>query len=178
MAVVVMAFAQRAGAQVSAGEYQVKAAFLHNFARYVEWPAGSFRTAGSPLIIGVVGEDPSGGALDDTLRGRVANRHPVQVRHLRWSDPLDGCHMIFVSSRELDHLAVILKSAGEGNVLTIADIEGFSRSGGAIEFRMVGNRVRFDINLSAAERAGLKISSKLLNVARAVVISSSTRQTQ
>lgn len=160
---------RRVVAQEPAGEYQVKAAFLPNFARYVDWPAASMPEAGSPLIIGIVGDDPFGGILDGFLRGTLANGHPIQLQRLRWNDSLNGCQLIFISSSEVEHLPAILRSLNGSSVLTVSDIERFSLSGGVIELRMVGNRVRFDINLAAADEAHLKVSSKLLNVARAVI---------
>lgn len=160
---------RRVVAQEGADEYQVKAAFLPNFARYVEWPATSLSEAGSPLIIGVVGDDPFGGVLDGVLRGTVANGHPIQLQHLHWNDSLNGCQLLFISSSEVNHLPAILQSLNGSSVLTVSDIERFSLSGGMIELRMVGSRVRFDINLTAADEAHLKVSSKLLNVARAVI---------
>ena len=160
---------RRVVAQEAAGEYQVKAAFLPNFARYVEWPVTSLPEAASPLNIGIVGDDPFGGVLDGFLRGTLANGHPIRLQRLRWNDSLTGCQLLFISSSEVNHLPAILQSLNGSSVLTVSDIERFSLSGGMIELRMVGNRVRFDINLVAADQAHLKVSSKLLNVARAVI---------
>jgi len=150
-----------------ADEYQVKAAYLLNFARFVEWP-DSCLPPGAPLQIAIVGEDPFGGALDEVLRRKSANGHPIQLRRLRWSDALTSCQIVFISASEEEHLPEILESLANRNVLTVSDIDRFSLRGGVIELLMVGNRVRFDINRTAALAAGLTISSKLLSVARAV----------
>jgi hypothetical protein len=166
--VILMAFGQRVCAQENADEYQVKSAYLYNFGRFIGWPAASFPTPSAPLVIGVIGDHPFHGGLDDVLRGKSANGHPVQVRRLRWNDPLSGCHILFISSSESEHLPYILKSLPGEGVLTVSDIDGFSLSGGMIEFRMVGSRVRFDINWAATQTARLDVSAKLLNVARAV----------
>jgi hypothetical protein len=159
--------AGRARAQPAPAEYQVKAAYLLNFARFVEWPAGVL-PASSPLNIAIVGDDPFGGALDEVLRGKSANGHAIQLRHLRWDDTLAPSQIIFISASEEGHLSQILRFIGRDSVLTVSDIDRFSLRGGVIEFLMVGDRVRFDINRTSAAAAQLNISSKLLNVARAV----------
>jgi len=156
-----------AGAQSVADEYQVKAAYLLNFARFVEWPPDVL-PASSPLIIGIVGDNPFGSALEEALRGKSANGHPIQLRRLRWDGLLLPCQMIFVGASEEPHLPQILKFVGQDGVLTVSDIDRFSLRGGVIEFHTVGNRVRFDINRAPALAARLNISSKLLSVARAV----------
>jgi hypothetical protein len=164
-------FTNLAFGQEAAGEYQVKAAFLPNFARYVEWPEASLPAAGAPLVIAIVGDDPFGGSLELFLRGVVANGHPIILRHYRWSDSLAGCHLVFISTSEASHVPAVLRGLSGASVLTVSDIDRFSLSGGMIELRMVGNRVRFDVNRAAADEAHLKISSKLLAVARAVITS-------
>ena len=103
-------------------------------------------------------------------RRRVVGQigHAIQLRRLRWNEPLNGCHIIFIGSSETEHLPAILKSVSGDAVLTVSDIDRFSLSGGMIEFLMVGNRVRFDINRTASQAARLDLSAKLLSVARAV----------
>lgn len=159
--------ARSARAQPVADEYQVKAAYLLNFARFVEWPSDVL-PASSPLNIAIIGDDPFGGALEETLRGKSANGHPIQLRHLRWDDVLTPYQIVFVGASEEPRLPQILRSVGHNSVLTVSDIDRFSFRGGVIEFRTVGNRVRFDINRTAAAAAELNISSRLLSVARAV----------
>jgi hypothetical protein len=154
------------GQQV-AGEYEVKAAYLLNFARFVEWRPETL-PAGAPLHVAIVGKHAFGRALEDVLRGKSANGHPILLRQLQWQDPLAGQHIIFISASEESHLPEILERLGNQNVLTVSDIDRFSLRGGIVEFRMVGNRVRFDINRGPANRAQITISSKLLSVARAV----------
>jgi YfiR/HmsC-like len=161
-------------AQPVADEYQVKAAYLLNFARFVEWPADVL-PASSPLDIVIVGNDPFGGALEEALRGKSANGHAIQLHHLQWTDVLTSYEIVFICASEEPHLAQILQSIGHGSVLTVSDIDRFSLRGGVIEFRMVGNRVRFDIDRTPALAARLSISSKLLSVARAVHEGSSPR---
>ncbi len=149
----------------TAGEYEVKAAFLRNFARFVNWPAVTFPRPDSQLVIGIVGDDPFGVVLTDAIEGRLVDRHPVHVVHFRWNDALADCHILFISGSEVDHLPQILGAVAGFPVLTVADFEAFARRGGAIELKMIGGRVRFDINASAASAAGLRVSSKLLTLA-------------
>ena len=149
------------------GEYEVKAAYLLNFARFVEWRAETL-PAGAPLQIGIVGKHAFGSALEHVLRGKSANGHPIVLRQLQWQDDLTNCHIVFISASEESHLPEILARLGKHHVLTVSDIDRFSLRGGMVELRMVGNRVRFDINRAPASAADLTISSKLLNVARAV----------
>ncbi|HEX9129156.1 MAG TPA: YfiR family protein [Gemmatimonadaceae bacterium] len=163
-----------AGAQVVAAEYQVKAAYLLNFARFVEWPARVLPPS-APMQIAIVGADPFGGALEEVLRGQSVNGHSIQLRHQRWDDVLTPYEIVFISASEEPHLPEILRRLGNSSVLTVSDIDRFSLRGGAIEFRTVGNRVRFDINRTSAITADLSISSKLLSVARAVRESSAVR---
>lgn len=167
-------WAERACAQPVANEYEVKAAYLLNFARFVAWPR-SVLPASSPLHIVIVGDDPFGGALEQALRSRSANGHPIRLRHQRWDDVLTSNQIVFISASEEAHLPEILRRLGQSSVLTVSDIDRFSLRGGVIEFRMVGNRVRFDINRSPANAAQLSISSKLLSVARAVHQGSAAR---
>ena len=159
--------AKSARAQSPAAEYHVKAAYLLNFARFVEWPVDVL-PASAPVVIVIVGDDPFGGPLEEILRGKSANGHPIQLRHMRWNDVLTPCQIVFISASEEPHLAQILQYLGRSSVLTVSDIDRFSLRGGVIEFRMVGNRVRFDIGREPAFAARLSISSKMLRVARAV----------
>jgi len=175
LAVIAGLSVRNATAQSVADQYQVKAAYLLNFARFVEWPADVLPPS-SPLIIGVVGDNPLDGALEEVLRGKSANGHPMQLRRLRWDDvSLTTCQIVFISNSEEAHLPQILRFLAGTSALTVSDIDRFSLRGGIIEFRMVGNRVRFDINRNAAVAARIDISSKLLNVARALHEGSATR---
>jgi len=149
-------------AQVVAGEYPIKAAFLQNFPKFVDWP--SLQPGGvSPLVIGIVGDDPFGPMFSSMIAGVTIDGHPLVLSHLRWNDRLSDCHVLFISTSEIHHLPQILAEAP--NALTVGDFDSFARRGGVVELRMVGNRVRFDINIAAAHRAGIRISSKLLGLA-------------
>jgi len=154
--------------QAQANEYQVKAAFLFNFVKFVEWPADAFAYDGAPLVIGVVGSDPFGGALDQTVSGKSVNGHQLAVRRLKLGEDLRGCHILFISSSERKNLAQIFGSLKGAAVLTVGDIGPFNQQGGIINFIMEASKVRFEINVSTADQARLKISSKLLSLAKAV----------
>jgi hypothetical protein len=166
--------AKDAHAEPAAGEYQVKAAYLLNFARFVKWPANVL-PASAPLNIAVVGDDPFGDTLEQQLRGKSANGHPIRLRHQRWDDILTPYQIVFISASEEGHLPQILGYLGKASVLTVSDIDRFALRGGVLEFRTVGNRVRFDINRANGIAAELDISSKLLSVARSVYDGSTAR---
>jgi YfiR/HmsC-like len=149
-------------------EYQIKAVFLFNFAQFVEWPASAFPDSGGPLVIGVLGEDPFGSYLDETVRGETAHGRPIDVRRLDRLDEITGCHILFISRGELHRLDEIRSTLRGRSVLTVSDAEGFASRGGMIRFVTDRNRIRLRINLEAARAAHLTLSSKLLRPARIV----------
>jgi hypothetical protein len=147
-------------------EYRVKAAFLLNFTKFIEWPASAFETPDSPIAVCILGEDPFGAALDEILAGEVVNGRKLSLRRLKRPPAPRSCQVLFVSRSEKEsHPA--LPNAGTG-MLTVGEGEDFVREGGMIGFLIDNRRVRFDINQTAAENAGLKLSSKLLSVARSI----------
>lgn len=148
-------------------EYQVKAAFLYNFAKFVEWPPSSFKDTQAPLIICILGNDPLKAALDDLKDKRVEGR-PVAVKKISTIEQAEGCHMLFISSSEKDNLSQIAKAVQSKKILTVGDTKGFAHSGVMINLILIDNKIGFEINPSAAERASLKISSKLLKLGRIV----------
>jgi hypothetical protein len=150
-------------------EYQLKAAFLFNFAKFIDWPPGSFPSPRSPFTICVLGQDPFGHALDDILHGKMIRDQPLAFQRLKDKTEARSCQIVFVSSSESTHLADILESLRGANVLLVGETTGFASSGGTIEFALDGdNHLRFTINTDAADRAGLKVSSKLLALAKVV----------
>jgi hypothetical protein len=148
-------------------EYQIKAAFLYNFAKFVEWPAVAFRDAQSPLLVCVLGKDPFGEALD-SLRDKTVEGRKIQVRRIARIEDAEGCHILFVSSSEREDLSRILKAVWGKSILTVGDMKGFTQAGGIINLTMTEGKISFEINTAAAERASLKISSKLLKLGRVV----------
>jgi len=149
-------------------EYQIKAAFLFNFAQFIEWPAGTYVATNAPFSIGILGDDPFGAALDDTVQGETIANHKLIVRRSRQIADLADCQMIFVSKSEKKRLAEILSALDSRPVLTVSEVEGFTRSGGGINFYLDGSKVRFEINPAAAQNDGLKISSQLLSLGKIV----------
>jgi hypothetical protein len=149
-------------------EYQVKIGFVYNFTKFVEWPSQSFPDPGTPLTIGVLGSDPLGDALEQTLHGRTVNGRPVVVRHLRRADEIGGLHVLFVSPSLGAEVPRVLQTVRASPILTIGDMQRFNDLGGIINFKIEDHRVRFDINIDAARRAGLRLSSQLLSVATVV----------
>jgi hypothetical protein len=145
-------------------EYEVKAAFLLNFTRFVEWPATSFASPDAPLVICMAGEDPFGPAIDQIVEGESVNGHRIIVERIR-SDQQKLCHVLYTANTR--NLVSTLPAAGPG-VLTVGEGSEFTQQGGIIAFVLDNRHVRFDVNLKAAATAGLKLSSKLLSVARSV----------
>ncbi len=159
----------QAGAQSETPtEYQIKAAFLYNFAKFVEWPADAFADPHAPVVVGIVGEDPFGSVLDKIVLGKTVNGRGLMIKRLKPGPDLRKCHILFISSSEKKHLAPILESLQGSSVLTVGETDRFAQSGGAINFILEENKVRFEINSETAARARLKISSKLLALARIV----------
>src|SRR5258706_1887252 len=144
--------------EVAAGEYQIKAAFLQHFAKFAQWPPNVL-PVDAPLVIALVGDDPFGRAIDDVIAGKHANGHSIIIRRLRWNDSFAGCHIVYIGSSELQHVGTILDAAHAYSILTVADLDRFAEHGGMIGLVMAQNRVRFDVNPSAAYDAHLKISS-------------------
>jgi hypothetical protein len=146
-------------------EYEVKAAFLLNFTRFIEWPPAAFAAADGPFSICVLGDDPFGRALDRTVEGESVNGRKIEIQRIVRQTPA-SCQIVFAGGSEKD-LPKVLAGMGPG-VLTVGEGARFLREGGMIAFMLENRRVRFDINQSAAAKAGLRISSKLLSVARSV----------
>lgn len=149
-------------------EYQVKAAFLYNFAKFVEWPPGTFHDAAEPFTVGVLGQDPFGAELELIFKTNTVGGRRVVVKRAGGLEQLRHCQIVFVSASEKRRLPLIFKSFDHAGVLTIGDAEGFAGQGGVIGFRMDHSRVRFQVNVDAAARAGLLVSSRLLNIASVV----------
>jgi hypothetical protein len=150
------------GAGQPSTEYRIKAAFLYNFTSFVTWPDDTANASGFTLC--VLGEDPFGNLLDK-LSGKQVNGAPLVIRRLKNLARLDQCKLVFISTASGNQVGDALGMLHELPVLTVSDVRGFANLGGIIEFRIIANKVRFDINVNAAESAGLIISSKLLSLA-------------
>ncbi len=155
------------GADVHAPEYAVKAAFLYNFAKFVEWPPDAARNA-QTFRICLVGDDPFGSLLTDTVAGKTVQDRPIEIAHPESAPELGQCHMAFISRSQVRQLPRLLAGLAGANTLTVGETEEFARDGGMITFHVEENKVRFEINAEAAQRAGLRISSQLLKLATRV----------
>jgi hypothetical protein len=155
-------------AQDALSEYQVKAAYLFNFLKFVEWPEDAFADPLAPIVIGVVGEDPFGSALPQVITGKTVQGRDLVIRIYRPGEDLRGAHILFISPSEKKRIPMILASLRGSSVLTVADTSEFLNAGGMIQFLNENNRVRFAINVDATGRARLKMSSKLLSLAKVV----------
>lgn len=148
-------------------EYRIKAVFLYNFVQFVEWPESAFANERAPLVICVVGNDPFGETLDQTIEGESVEKRRLVVRRTDDRESLDGCHLLFVSKSEKSQLGEVLQGvSSSAPVLTVSDIDGFVKRGGAIGFFLDRNRVRFEISPQRAQRRGLKVSSQLLSLGK------------
>jgi hypothetical protein len=151
-----------------APEYQVKAAMLYKFAVFVEWPSEAFSAATSPFVVCILGDDPFGPWLQQEMGETRIGPHPVEIRQLGSNRPGGQCHLVFVSRSEEPHLKQLLASiSGTGQLIVsdVPDIGEFCRDGGMVGLVMDSGRVRFEVNSSAADRAGLKIDSRLKRIA-------------
>ena len=149
-------------------EYRVKATFLLQFAQFVDWPPQVFSGPQTPLVIGVLGEDPFGNFLDETARSETVERHALTVQRYRRVEEIKNCQVLFVSRSEESRLEEIAAALKGRNVLIVGDAERFAYRGGMIQFVTEDNKIRLRINLGAAKAANLTISSKLLRLATVV----------
>jgi hypothetical protein len=147
-------------------EYRLKAAVLYNLAKFVEWPDDAFADPAAPLVVCVLGVDPFGAALDDTLRGHSVGGHATVAKRIAEVTP--GCHVLFVANSEAKRLPAILERTRTSSVLIVGEAAGFIDRGGMIGLATDDDRVRFDVNLAAADRARIKISSRIMALASSV----------
>ena len=146
-------------------EYQVKAFFLYNFARYVEWPTETFKAANDPIVICILGQNPFGGALEQAVAGKLLGARPFVVRQISETPP-GCCHILFVNSSERRRFRSMAGRLRGSAVLSVGETPGFTADGGIINFKLENGKVRFEIDIEAAGREHLRISSKLLSLAQ------------
>jgi YfiR/HmsC-like len=149
-------------------EYQVKAAFLYNFAKFVEWPSEAFRTPKDPILVCVLGRNPFGNALEEAIRGKSIAGRTFAYRHVSDAESASACQILFVGSEESKHFRSLLENLKPMGILTVGEAPGFAADGGVINFKLDDGRVRFEINVNAAEHEQLHISAKLLSLAQIV----------
>lgn len=145
-------------------EYKVKAVFLHNFGKYVTWPASVFASQDEPFVIGVLGQDPFGDAFA-ALQAKPLQGRQLVIRRLASASEAKACQILFISSSERAHLEGILAAVKGSSILTVSDIDNFARSGGMIQLVIVDNRIRFNVNLKSVQTSKLTISSNMLKLA-------------
>ncbi len=146
-------------------EYQLKAIYLFNFGKFVEWPANAASAQQNSFDICVLGRDPFGSILDTTLVGESVHNQRLAAKRVSNSHDAANCRILFVSSSEAARIRDILASLEKSAVLTVSDLPGFTSNGGMIQFVMRENKIHFEVNLTAADKAGLNLSSQLLKVA-------------
>jgi hypothetical protein len=149
-------------------EYQVKAAFLFNFTRFVTWPGPLPPDTSAPFMVCVAGKDPFGSSLDDIFEGRDVDGRPIAIKRQRLDESPQGCHMLFVAEARAPELRALFGRLDGQSVLTVGDGEEFTRLGGVISLTLQERKVRFAINVQQADRARLKLSAQFLNLATIV----------
>jgi hypothetical protein len=149
-------------------EYLIKAGFIYNFAQLVQWPAGSFSQADSPIVIGIFGTDPFGQIIDRVVENKKLDGRTLVVRRFKRGGAIKDCNILFVSASEAAHLDEVIQSTKGMPILTIGETPGFAVRGGIINLTLEGNKVRFEVNIEAAKQANLNISSRLLALAKIV----------
>jgi hypothetical protein len=174
--ILVSALANAPLATAALTEYEVKAGFLYHFGWFVEWPDTTDQGRAPVFTIGVLGAHPFRGVLDDVMRGKRIGERPVVIQYHQRVEEALSSHILFISASEEAWLPAILSRLGAASVLTVSDMEHFTERGGMIALRLVGQKVRFDVNRDATERAGLKLSSQLLRLARVIYSTRSLRE--
>ncbi len=164
----------QAGDASDSSEYLVKAGFIYNFAKFVEWPSTAFAEPDSPIVIGVLGTDPFGEIINHVVEGKKIGARGFVVRRFKWSKELKdskdftNCRILFVSSSEKMHFEEVVEAVKGLPILTVGEAPGFAERGGMIRLMLEDNRVRFEVNVEAAHEGNLNISSRLLTLARII----------
>jgi len=161
--------ANSAHGQSNSAEYQLKAAFIFHFAQLVDWPADALGPDSRPITLCTTGENSLAGIMESTIDGKQIGSHSLQVRHLQEKENPRGCHLLVIVGRDKRRVAAILAGLNGAPILTVGESEDFVQRGGMIGFCLQENKIRFDINLNAAQRANLKINSRLLLLAKTVI---------
>lgn len=158
----------RGAAQGSSNEAEVKAAFVYNFLKFVDWPPHALARSDQPISIAIVGEGAVADAVESLLEGKNVGMHPLVVVRVKAGDPLPDVHAVFVTGADKDKAHRTLGNKGTAAILTIGDDDQFATRGGIIGLYVEDRRVRFEVNTGAADATGLRVSSRLLALARLV----------
>jgi YfiR/HmsC-like len=157
-----LVFCTHQGLAQAVNEYQIKAAFLFNFAQFVEWPAHPDTPVDAPFVIGILGDDPFDGALEATVRDEKINDRPFVIHYFQRGDEIKNCAILFVSHSEAEHIPTVLAKLNGRDILTVSDADEFARLGGMMQFVTENKHVHLKINVEVARKASITISSKLL----------------
>lgn len=157
-----------AAAETISKEYELKAAFLYNMAKFTEWPPQSFADPRAPLIIGVLGRHSFGADLERIVKDHKIGEHPIVVSYAETLDEAQACHVLFVSADDDTRFAALQPELRRNPVLTVGESDDFVHAAGMIRFIVVGNKLRFEINAAAADRADLKLSAQLQKLATVI----------
>lgn len=149
-------------------DYEVKAVFLYNFAQFIDWPANIFTNQSSPMVIGILGEDPFGSTLDDAVKDETVHGRKIVIKRFSAADDLRTCQILFISQSEKDRVVDVLQELKASPVVTVSEVEQFCEHGGMINFVRQDQNVRLEVNRASAEAVRVKISSQLLGLARLV----------
>ena len=160
---------KRTRAQTAAEEYRVKAAFIFHFAQLVDWPAEKPTGTDHSLVLCTLGEDPFQGVLEGTVAGKAIGNRIVRIRHLGEPQDMQACQIVFLGRAQGKRIPMLVANLHNAPVLTVGETAGFLDAGGMIDFLLEDNKLRFEVNLEAAESADLKIGSRLLVLAQRVV---------
>lgn len=154
------------GQSSSPEEYQVKAVFLYNFTRFIEWPATSFNSSSSPFVIGIIGGNPFGSFLEEAIKDESVGMHKIIIRHYSDFNLIGDCHILFINYKDKEMIKQTLAAVKDKNILTVNEWQRFVEIGGMVQFINEGNRIKLIINNNAVKSARMQASSKLLSVAQ------------
>jgi hypothetical protein len=149
----------------------IKAVFLHNLTQFVEWPPSAFESTDTPLVIGILGEDPFGRHLEEAIEGEEKHGRPLVIRHFDTEEAAESCHVLFINLSDPAQTNPVLEKLRGKSILTVSDREGFLEAGGMVQLVNAENKIHFQINTDASSAVDLKISSKLLRVAEVITVS-------
>ncbi len=158
----------RSAETASLKEHELKAAFLYKFTKFIEWPTNTFRDTNAPFVVAVAGNSPCKAELEQIAKERKVNGRDLIIKTIKTPEGLKGAHVLFVSAGEDTRLKDWLAASRAAGILTIGESESFAREGGIINFSIEGERIRFDLNITEAEAAGLKISAQMQKLAKTV----------
>ncbi len=154
--------------KMAAAEHEVKAVYLFNFAQFVVWPSGVFESPDSPIVIGILGKDPFGAYIEETVKDEVINGHPLVIQRYTSVKEIKNCHILFIHPSLTPRLDNILNELKGKDILTVSDANNFTKQGGMVRFVNERNKIKLQINLNTVKTTGITISSKLLRLSEIV----------